>query len=1339
MLNALQLILDAHSLVSVTDRSGRIVYANDRFCEVSKYSRAELIGQTHRIVKSSHHPLTFYEEMWAAISSGNAWNGDIQNEAKDGSNYWVQASISPIFDEKNRIVGYGSIRTDVTAQRQQMSDLQDSRRKAYATLNSAIDIIDSSMLIVDASGHIVTTNQAYSKMYPESAEVERPGNHLRLLAKNQRPNFSEDELEDYVQQVLTKDTTEQHVLADGRIVKIQRRIAPGGGFVSLHTDISDVVRKTELLESQAATMDLMKSIAEDANESADVESAYTSCLERICKFAGWEIGHVYVPCDDNSGRCQPTDNWYSAENCDVTAFQKKTENTKLDAGCGLPGRVFQSGEAAWVRDVSVDLNFPRADAAMVSGIVGGAAFPVKIKNEVVSVLEFYSTQSMEPSPQLIEILSHVCTQVGRVAERNRSEKTLMTRVAAELHKRDQELVEQNELFNAALKNMTQGLCMFDKDQRLIVSNDSYAQMYDLPLELLKPGITLRQILEYRIANGIFAGESPDEYLEERQKWVTSGVYSNKIQELSDGRSMSITHQPIHGGGWLTTHEDITERRTAEKSLHESQELLSKAFKASPVAIAISDPETGIVVDVNEAWTKMLGYSRKEALEYSAFQLGYWANIDDRQHFIDQVWTNGSVKDMETSYLTKDGRRLNILVSGEQVEIGGQTRFLFVSYDITIRKKTEEALQESQELFTKAFHLSPVPLSFSNPVDGAYHDVNDAWTNLFGYSHAEATASSALELGFWVNPDDRAEFLETLKHDDGTSLGFETRIRTKNGEELDVVAYGEHVEVRGEVMLFMVFHDITASKKAEKARRESQELFSKAFKASPAAMAISDPDTGILFDVNEAWTNMLGFNREEVLSIRVSDLGIWIDPEQRVEFVGLINKEGSAQSFETRLRTKDGRSIFTVSSGEKVVVGAQPRLLIVSHDITERKLSEEALRESEQRFKDIVEVSSDWIWECDEKLVYTYLSDRFTQITGQPKERYIGNTRKDIAKNSGTEWDEHLATLEAREPFRAFMCNTVDDDGRTQHWMISGRPVIDARGAFKGYRGTGTDRTTEVRDQAELIRHRDHLQDLVDEATTELCERAEELRTALAKEKELNEVQRQFVSMASHEFRTPLAIIDSAAQRLLRRAENLTPEDMVKRIEKIRGAVQRMTRLMESTLDAARIEEGKINVEINECDLRYIILEVETLQIEISPNHNISCELSELPACIRGDKGALNQIFSNLISNAVKYSPDAPEIHVKGWREGDFAVVAVTDHGLGIDEHDLPKMFQRFFRAETSSGIAGTGIGLNLVKTLVELHGGSIDVRSEKDSGSVFTVRLPINGPASANIAKGQAA
>ena len=240
----------------------------------------------------------------------------------------------------------------------------------------------------------------------------------------------------------------------------------------------------------------------------------------------------------------------------------------------------------------------------------------------------------------------------------------------------------------------------------------------------------------------------------------------------------------------------------------------------------------------------------------------------------------------------------------------------------------------------------------------------------------------------------------------------------------------------------------------------------------------------------------------------------------------------------------------------------------------------------------------------------------------------------------------------------------------------------------------------------------------------------DLQQTLTKEQELNKLQRQFVSMASHEFRTPLAIIDATAQRMKRRADEnrLTPEEAVKRVEKIRDAVGRMTRLMESTLDAARMEEGKFKVTIEPCDIGKVAREVCARQQEMSQTHVISYDLAGLPVTIQADTDSLEQALTNLFSNAVKYAPDAPDIEIKGYTEGDQVVITVRDQGVGIDEDELDRIGERFFRAKTSTGTAGTGLGLNLAKTLVEMHGGSVSIESKNGEGSTFTIRLPIAGP-----------
>ena len=275
-----------------------------------------------------------------------------------------------------------------------------------------------------------------------------------------------------------------------------------------------------------------------------------------------------------------------------------------------------------------------------------------------------------------------------------------------------------------------------------------------------------------------------------------------------------------------------------------------------------------------------------------------------------------------------------------------------------------------------------------------------------------------------------------------------------------------------------------------------------------------------------------------------------------------------------------------------------------------------------------------------------------------------------------------------------------------------------------------DRERRARQEAERLLEEKSLElfsanENLRDAAAKLDQKRQALEQALDREKEINGLQRQFVSMVSHEFRTPLAIIDGNAQRMTRRAaENLT-DRQCSSLKKIRNAVVRLTELMESVLSVARLEDGRISLDPQPCSLSDIIREMIISYGEINTDRRFELDLNRLPDEIVADHKLLRQVFSNLLSNAVKYSPDASTIWIDGWKDDqNMAVVAVRDEGVGIPEEEQAKLFQRFFRASTSVGIAGTGIGLHLAAHLVQLHQGSIELESIEGRGSTFRVLLP---------------
>ncbi len=242
----------------------------------------------------------------------------------------------------------------------------------------------------------------------------------------------------------------------------------------------------------------------------------------------------------------------------------------------------------------------------------------------------------------------------------------------------------------------------------------------------------------------------------------------------------------------------------------------------------------------------------------------------------------------------------------------------------------------------------------------------------------------------------------------------------------------------------------------------------------------------------------------------------------------------------------------------------------------------------------------------------------------------------------------------------------------------------------------------------------------------LAQQASMLGEKLAHEQQLTQLQRNFVSMASHEFRTPLTIIDGHAQRLINARDRLSPEDVAERAGKVRVAVTRMTNVIENLIDSCRLIDGDAELYFHpsEFDMNELIHELCHLHRELSPTAHILENANARPLTMVGDQKLLFQVFNNIISNAVKYSPRGGIIKVAAKMNGGQIEVTVEDQGLGIPEADRERLFERYYRGSNVSGIVGTGIGLYLVKTVVDLHGGTVAVESKEGEGSRFLVRLP---------------
>ncbi|WP_285670775.1 PAS domain-containing hybrid sensor histidine kinase/response regulator [Paralimibaculum aggregatum] len=353
-----------------------------------------------------------------------------------------------------------------------------------------------------------------------------------------------------------------------------------------------------------------------------------------------------------------------------------------------------------------------------------------------------------------------------------------------------------------------------------------------------------------------------------------------------------------------------------------------------------------------------------------------------------------------------------------------------------------------------------------------------------------------------------------------------------------------------------------------------------------------------------------------------------------------------------------------------------------------------------RFIDIASVSADWFWEQDADLRFTYLSESFEKVNGFDSSDFIGRTREEVRLGlalSGRQpdWEWLHARQLAREPFRDFVYKITDKEGRLRCVRISGAPHYDRNGEFAGYRGVGSDVT--------------------------------ELTAAVRRAEEASNAKSRFLANMSHEIRTPMNGVIGMAEIL---CVTVTDPSQLRMVRTIRESGELLLNIIDDILDFSKIEAGKLELERVEFVPAELARKVENLHVLKAAEKNIAFSVltSRGVATPRfGDPTRILQILHNLVSNAIKFT-EAGEVTVSiSCLPGRPMVLEVRDTGIGMSEEQLGSLFEDFSQAEsaTSRRFGGTGLGMAIVKRLVDAKGGEIEVSSRLGEGTRVRVSLPL--------------
>lgn len=405
----------------------------------------------------------------------------------------------------------------------------------------------------------------------------------------------------------------------------------------------------------------------------------------------------------------------------------------------------------------------------------------------------------------------------------------------------------------------------------------------------------------------------------------------------------------------------------------------------------------------------------------------------------------------------------------------------------------------------------------------------------------------------------------------------------------------------------------------------------------------------------------------------------------------------------RVRHKQGHYVWLESTGQVIrsaETGAVAGFIASARDISDRKRAEADLKASEEKYRRLIENMRGGLAVYDVNDQVTYINDRACELLGYTRDEVIGTHPYDyIDEMTAQEIKAQLAQRRLRTDL-SYELTVRRKDGTPVHLLVSGSPLFDTNGEYSGSLVVTTDITPQKQAEAAL-------------------------RQALAKEQQLGELKSRFISMASHEFRTPLATILALTETLSAYRHKFSEEQIEQRFDKIKDQVDHLKDIMEDVLllarmQARRVEFNPINLDLD--DLCHNI--VDEFQSRIDVNHELDYQCKGEVRFVELDPKLMRQIISNLIANAIKYSPADKPIHITlAFRDKAF-VLNVHDNGIGIPEADLQHLFEPFHRAANVGTIPGTGLGLVITKEAVELHGGTVAVESQLQRGTTFTIHIP---------------
>ena len=745
---------------------------------------------------------------------------------------------------------------------------------------------------------------------------------------------------------------------------------------------------------------------------------------------------------------------------------------------------------------------------------------------------------------------------------------------------------------------------------------------------------------------------------------------------------------------------------------------------------------GKVAFANARVARALGTTRERVLGMSAIEIAYPEHRAEMIRLSQAILRDEPVPVMEYPFV-QAGRTAQSLATdpqwsemrGTKVIWDGAAAILWCGHDITERKRLQQKLEATAAEREAILETSAVGICLLN--NRRHRWVNGTMSRILGYSSAELIGQETS-----MHYAD-AEVFATLGQQAyeaiarvGTWTG-EAQMRRKDGSLVWVQMHGRMVsraldqspkneagqassedDAQSTVWTYV---DITERKLMTESLARSENKYRQVVERASEAILVGSRERGILY-FNAKFLALNRLSEDEARGMALMELVIPEDRPILMEAMGKrLSPEGRRRTWppieiRTRFSTPEAPCWHAIN-GVPVMWEDAPSILMFANDVTERKRLQEDVRQAFAHRDSILKTTSVGICYFANRR-FTWVNDAVMQMTGYTYEEMLGNDASFVYADPadyariGSEGYPQIFSVGSYD----LECQLLCADGSRLWTRLTGRAINRERAA-DGTIWTVVDLSAEKKAEKDML-------------------------IALDKARELSELKTRFVSMTSHEFRTPLATILSSAELLEHYSDKFDAQEKLELLREIQVATKRMGRMLEDVLTIGKVDAGRMEFDPQALNLddfcRKMLAEVGMVA---GAAHRMRFELGCDPALFaRGaklDEKLVRHIVTNLLTNACKYTPAGGLVTLQLAQSpldapAKVMTLTVSDSGIGIPTDDQPRLFESFHRAHNVGNIPGTGLGLAIVKRSVDLHGGTIAVTSAEGQGSTFTVQLPFS-------------